>query len=163
METVVIKVQTLQNPSDNINLREQGSHFFLGNSGAQFFIRGINYQDDGNTVANAASYLDPLENSATCERDAKYLEELGVNTIVVQWLNPQSDHLSCMKILEQKGIYVLAGLGAPNEMIQQRQIWDRELQDRFRNVIDSLRVHPNLLGFFITGSSITLPFVRAAI
>jgi hypothetical protein len=68
-----------------------------------------------------------------------------------------------MKILEEKGIYVLAGLGAPNENIQQRQIWDRELQDRFRNVADGLRAHPNLLGFFITGSTITLPFIRAAV
>jgi 1,3-beta-glucanosyltransferase GAS4 len=86
-----------------------------------------------------------------------------VNTVLVQNLNPEVNYSSCMEKLRAAGIYILAGLNAPHQSIWERRRWDRELQARFRGLIESLKVYPNLLGFFITGSRETLPFVRAAI
>jgi 1,3-beta-glucanosyltransferase GAS1 len=81
----------------------------------------------------------------------------------VDWLKPDADHLACMEALQARGIYVLAGLSAPNENIFQTQTWDVDLKKRFTDLVENLAGHSNLLGFFLNGSPITLPFVKAAV
>jgi 1,3-beta-glucanosyltransferase GAS1 len=141
----------------------QGSHLFSEKSGTQFFVRGISYQYDGNALLGSVRYSDTLDDGLTCRRDIDYLTNLGMNTILVDWLKPDADHSACMQALQARGIYVLAGLSAPNENIFQTQTWDVDLKKRFTDLIENLAGYSNLLGFFVTGSPITLPFVKAAV
>jgi hypothetical protein len=68
-----------------------------------------------------------------------------------------------MTQLQEAGIYVLANLGGPNEQIMQTQTWDRDLQKRFFGLVENLMPYSNLLGFYTTGTAITVPFVKAAV
>jgi hypothetical protein len=99
----------------------------------------------------------------SCSRDIPYLAALGVNAILVDVINPNADHAGCMTQLQAAGIYVLINLGGPNEQIMQTQTWDRELQRRFFGVAEGLMGYSNLLGFYTTGTAITIPFVKAAV
>jgi hypothetical protein len=108
-------------------------------------------------------YADGLEDGLSCSRDIPFLKALGVNAILVDVINPNADHSGCMTQLQTAGIYVLANLGGPNEQIMQLQTWDRDLQKRFFGVAENLMHYSNLLGFYTTGTVITVPFVKAAI
>ena len=81
----------------------------------------------------------------------------------MHWLRPEADHSVCMRHLQEAGIYVVAGLSRPNEQIFQTQTWDRDMYTRSLAVIENLRGFSNLIAFFITGSPVTLPYVKAAI
>ncbi|KAF2665244.1 hypothetical protein BT63DRAFT_483109 [Microthyrium microscopicum] len=140
-----------------------GSQFFYEKSGKRFFIKGIEYQDDRLSLANSLAYTDTLDDAPQCARDVEYLKKLGINSIIVQWLRPEADHSPCMQQLQEAGIYVLAGLMRPNEQIYHTHTWDRDMYSRYAAVVDNLKGFTNLLGFFITGSPATLPYVKAAI
>lgn len=51
-------------------------------------------------------YKDPLAERAQCEIDAKYLSELGANTIRVNGYTRDGDHDGCMEAFADAGIYV---------------------------------------------------------
>jgi hypothetical protein len=68
-----------------------------------------------------------------------------------------------MEQLQKAGIYTMVGIGTLSLTIQSRQAWDVELMQRFMRVIDSFAGYDNVLGFYITGSPITIPFVRGAV
>jgi hypothetical protein len=67
-----------------------------------------------------------------------------------------------MDQLQKEGIYVLVGLNNVNHNILATQAWDRDLQKRFISIIDGFCGYKNVLGFYLTGSPITVPYIRAA-
>ncbi|KAH3661587.1 hypothetical protein OGAPHI_006435 [Ogataea philodendri] len=147
-----------------------GNKFFYSNNGSQFYIRGVAYQSDTSGSTNA-TFVDPLVDKTTCERDIPYLKELNTNVIRVYALNAEEDHSDCMSLLQDAGIYVIADLAEPSLSISTTDpSWSEELYDRYVSVVDMMQQYDNVLGFFagnevVTNSSNTdaAPFVKAAI
>ncbi|OOF94054.1 carbohydrate-binding module family 43 protein [Aspergillus carbonarius ITEM 5010] len=154
----------------------KGSKFFYENNGTEFFIRGVAYQPtyDGTgttTSAGTVDYVDPLANETICKRDLPYLQELNTNVVRVYQIDPDADHTTCMNLLADAGIYVLADLSTSDYSITSDDPqWNLELYDFYASVVDSLANYTNTMGFFAgnensnrannTGAS---AFVKAAV
>lgn len=113
------------------------------------------YQQDVSLSANstassqATTFSDPLADPAGCARDIPLLQELGTNVIRVYAINPRLDHSTCMKMLQDAGIYLLQDLSNPSSSIDRDDpSWDTELFASYTAVIDSLANYTNVLGFF---------------
>ncbi len=147
-----------------------GNKFFYSNNGSEFYIRGIAYQADVSGQDND-SFVDPLADESSCQRDIPYLTELNTNVIRVYALNTEKDHSGCMKLLKENDIYVIADLAEPTLSISTDDPeWNLELYDRYTSVIDELQQYDNVLGFFAGNEVITnktnsdsAAFVKAAI
>nr|BBA60199.1 putative beta-1,3-glucanosyltransferase [Ogataea minuta] len=147
-----------------------GNKFFYSNNGSQFYFRGVAYQADTSGADNS-SFVDPLADKTTCERDIPYLKELNTNVVRVYALDVNADHSDCMSALQDAGIYVVADLADPKTSISTTSPeWNLELYERYTSVVDMMQQYDNTLGFFagnevITNSSNTdsAPFVKAAI
>ncbi|KAL2836318.1 Glucanosyltransferase-domain-containing protein [Aspergillus pseudoustus] len=134
----------------------KGSKFFYSSNNTQFYIRGVAYQQDystnGTTSSNSTSdttYKDPLADGTACKRDVPILQELNTNTIRVYAVDPTADHDTCMNLLADAGIYVIADLSDPSDSIDRSDPrWETALYTRYTNVIDSLANYTNVLGFF---------------
>ncbi|RAK99596.1 glycoside hydrolase family 72 protein [Aspergillus ibericus CBS 121593] len=154
----------------------KGSKFFYENNGTEFFIRGVAYQPpyDGTgttTSAGSVDFVDPLANETICKRDLPYLQELNTNVVRVYDIDPDADHTTCMNLLADAGIYVLADLSTSDySIVSSDPQWNLELYDFYASVVDSLANYTNTLGFFAgnensnsantTGAS---AFVKAAV
>ncbi|KAG7872488.1 hypothetical protein KL938_005312 [Ogataea parapolymorpha] len=156
--------------SDFPTIEVAGNKFFYSNNGSQFYIRGVAYQADTALTTNT-SFVDPLADKTTCQRDIPYLRELNTNVIRVYALDADADHSDCMSLLQDAGIYVIADLSQPKLSISTTDPeWSEALYERYTSVIDVMQQYDNVLGFFagnevITNSSNTdaAPFVKAAI
>ncbi|KAI2827593.1 CAZyme family GH72 and CBM43 [Aspergillus niger] len=132
----------------------KGSKFFYENNGTEFFIRGVAYQppSDGTgttTSAGTVDFVDPLANETICKRDLPYLQELNTNVVRVYDVDPDADHSTCMNLLADAGIYVLADLSSSDYSIDSSDPeWNLELYDYYASVVDSLANYTNTLGFF---------------
>lgn len=152
------------------NIDIVGNKFFYSNNGSQFYIKGVAYQQD---VSNSttSSFDDPLANAEACARDIPYLQQLSTNVVRVYAVNASLDHDSCMQLLDDAGIYVIADLAEPTLAIDTTNPeWTLELYNRYTTVIDMFSDYSNVLGFFagnevVTNSSTSsaAPFVKAAI
>lgn len=154
----------------------QGQYFYHSN-GAQFFIKGVAYQQGvgvgGQVDAATQSFVDPLANATSCKRDIPLLQQLNTNMIRVYAVDPTVDHTECMSALDAAGIYVLADLGAPAEgdsINRDTPAWNTALFDRYKAVIDNMATFPNTFGFFagneVTNNDTNTPasaFVKAAV
>jgi hypothetical protein len=137
--------------------RPQGSHFFSRN-GTQFFVRGLFYSDSGKTTKKTTSFIDVLGDEEYCQRDIPYLQNLGINTLLILDVDTRASHSACMQALHKAGIYVLFQL---NGRVRQAYSvngatytpWDYQLYEHFQKTIDIFQQFPNTLGFFI-GSSV---------
>jgi hypothetical protein len=135
------------------------------NSSAPFIIRGVLYQYKGeNAEWSSTAPLAQLEDGLACQRDIQYLTQLGVNTILIDSIRPSPaiDYSACMEHLQKAGIYVLIGLNLPNKNISARQVWDRDMLEQTITSIDSFIGYTNVLGYYVTGTPITTPYIRAA-
>jgi hypothetical protein len=154
----------------------QGSKFFHKNSGEQFFMQGVAYQQEvnGNTTASDAKGLDitdPLADSTACKRDIEYLKKLKTNTIRVYAIDPEKDHKDCMNALADAGIYVVADLSEPGNSINREEAqWTTTLFTRYTSVVDELMKYDNTLGFFAgnevsnqPNNTLASAFVKAAV
>jgi len=132
----------------------KGSKFFEKSSGKQFYMKGVAYQAEV-PAGSSKSYLDPLADETACKRDIPLLEELGTNTIRVYAVDPTANHDTCMKLLDDAGIYVIADLSEPKISINRdTPEWDETLYKRYTTVVDSLAPYDNVIGFF-AGNEVT--------
>lgn len=93
--------------------------------------------------------MDPLSDTAKCQRDIPFLQQLGTNTIRVYAIDPTKDHDPCMQMLTDAGIYVIADLSSPgNSIIRDDPAWNDDLYARYTAVIDVMANYTNTLGFF---------------
>lgn len=137
----------------------QGQYFFYSSNGTQFFIKGVAYQQGigpgGTAEGNQATFIDSLADTASCQRDIPFLQELGTNTIRVYAIDPKADHQVCMTALADAGIYVIADLSVPGESVERdNPSWNTDLFARYQGVIDNLGQYPNTIGFF-AGNEVT--------
>src|SRR4051794_37212168 len=139
-------------------------------------MKGVAYQQElGGTGAPAttadSTFLDPLADSARCQRDVPILQAIGTNTIRVYAIDPNKDHSACMALLDKAGIYVIADLGEPALSINRDDAkWDVKLYARYKKVVDELGQYSNTIGFFagneVTNNATNTPasaFVKAAV
>ncbi|PNY23091.1 1,3-beta-glucanosyltransferase [Tolypocladium capitatum] len=128
-----------------------GSKFFYPN-GTQFFLKGVAYQQDTSAAGAAsanATFVDPLSDASSCQRDVPLLAELGTNIIRTYAIDPTADHSACMKLLNDAGIYVISDLSQPSVSINRNDPeWNVDLFTHYQQVVDALAQYPNVLGFF---------------
>ncbi|CDK28542.1 unnamed protein product [Kuraishia capsulata CBS 1993] len=147
-----------------------GNKFFYSNNGSQFYIKGVAYQADTSGATNT-SFVDPLSDKSTCERDIPYLQKLSTNVIRVYALDSDADHSDCMGLLQDAGIYVIADLAEPKLSISTSDpSWTVELYERYTKVVDEMQQYDNTLGFFAGNEVVTnhsntdaAAFVKAAV
>lgn len=151
----------------------QGSKFFYEN-GTQFFMKGVAYQQDvaaGGASTGSTKYSDPLVNEAACKRDVPLLKALHTNTIRTYAIDPKGNHDTCMKLLDDAGIYVISDLGEPSLSVNRdTPAWDVELFQRYTGVVDNLSKYSNVIGFFagneVSNNNTNTPasaYVKAAV
>lgn len=136
----------------------QGQYLFYEN-GTQFLIKGVAYQQGiapgGGSESGTSTFIDSLADTASCQRDITYLQQLGTNTIRVYALDPAADHTACMSALSAAGIYVIADLSSPGESINRDSpAWTTDLYARYTSVIDAMAPFDNTIGFF-AGNEVT--------
>ncbi|KAK8118046.1 1-3-beta-glucanosyltransferase gel4 [Apiospora kogelbergensis] len=156
---------------------QKGAKLFYKTSGEQFFMKGIAYQQEFAAAGKDSSsdsktkYIDPLSNLDNCKRDVPILKDLHTNVIRTYAIDPKADHKECMDLLEKAGIYVIADLGEPALSINRDSpVWNVELFDRYKGVIDEMGKYTNTIGFFagneVTNNNTNTPasaFVKAAV
>ncbi|EWC48243.1 hypothetical protein DRE_02347 [Drechslerella stenobrocha 248] len=154
----------------------KGSKFFHKNSGDQFFMKGVAYQADlsgvdASKLKPGQQFVDPLADVAGCTRDIPLLQALNTNLIRVYAIDTTKSHDTCMKMLVDAGIYVIADLSEPGLSVNRdAPIWDHHLYERYASVIDELQKYDNVMGFF-AGNEVTnnktntdaSPFVKASV
>ncbi|OSX67830.1 carbohydrate-binding module family 43 protein [Postia placenta MAD-698-R-SB12] len=86
--------------------------------GNRFYIKGVAYQEQGAVIATAnnpflepSTFIDPLANSTSCERDLPYLKQLNVNAVRIYSVNSSLNHDDCMNNLSSAGIYTIEWCG----------------------------------------------------
>ncbi|EOA89605.1 hypothetical protein ACJQWK_02479 [Exserohilum turcicum] len=154
----------------------KGQKFFQKNSGEQFFMKGIAYQQEvsSNTTAtspNDINITDPLADGDACKRDIAMMKKLETNTIRVYAIDPKKDHKDCMTQLADAGIYVVADLSEPGLSINRDDpSWTVDLYNRYTSVVDEMMKYDNTLGFFAgnevsnqPNNTIASAFVKAAV
>ncbi|KAL4778094.1 Glucanosyltransferase-domain-containing protein [Aspergillus varians] len=132
----------------------KGSKFFYSSNNTQFYIRGVAYQQEystnsSTTSTSTKSYKDPLSDTAACRRDVPILQDLNTNTIRVYAIDPTANHTTCMNLLADAGIYVIADLSEPSSSIDRDDPrWETSLYTRYTDVVDAMAGFSNTLGFF---------------
>lgn len=125
-----------------------GSKFFYQTNGTQFFIQGVAYQEPS---TSDSSFIDPLANITSCERDIPYLTALRTNTIRVYGVNVNASgtHDDCVNAFADAGMYILIDLGSPTDSIDRdNPTWEVALYERYTAVIDDFANYTNVIGFF---------------
>jgi hypothetical protein len=80
------------------------------------------------------------------------MARLGINTLLIQSIDPGQKHTTCMKLLEDAGIYILIILNGDHVSVPHAMPWGKgyEAMEFYTSIIDSFQTYPNTLGFFIT-------------
>lgn len=88
---------------------------------------------------------------------------LQTNIIRVYAVDPTKDHSTCMGLLANAGIYVIADLSTPDQSINRDDpAWTDDLYYRYTSVVDAFHNYTNVLGFFAGNEVSNLPNNTAA-
>ncbi|KAJ1959843.1 1 3-beta-glucanosyltransferase gel4 [Dipsacomyces acuminosporus] len=145
----------------------KGSKFFNSKTGEQFFFKGMAYQPR----TGVSGDLDPLADTVGCKRDVEIFKELGINSIRVYEVDYNKNHDTCMKLLEDAGIYLILDLPSPKYSINRAQpYWDTDMMAHWKAKVDAFSKYSNLLAWIagneVTNDKDTTPasaFVKASI
>ncbi|KAJ2395670.1 40S ribosomal protein S27 [Coemansia sp. RSA 2603] len=146
----------------------KGSKWFNKKTGAQFFVKGVDYQPD---ITSTSQIRDPLADSSICTRDLPFLKDLGVNAIRVYQTEPFGDHDQCMKMLSDAGIYVMLDLSTPTYTINRASpSYDADLLGYYQRKVDTFSQYDNVFAFIagneatnMVNNTDTSAFVKAAL
>jgi hypothetical protein len=125
----------------------KGNAFFQGSN--RFYMRGVDYQPGG-----AANPIDPISNTENCERDIKYFQTLGINTVRVYTVDNSANHDACMTALANAGIYLVLDVNSGKYSINRLDAKSANISynsDYLQNVfatIDAFASYPNTLALF---------------
>ena len=85
------------------------------------------------------------------------MKDLGVNSIRVYHVDPDSKHDDCMSTFEEAGIYVWLDLDTFTSQIDQNDPhWNQSQVDAFAGVMDAFHSYDNIAGFFVGNEVVTL-------
>ncbi|PGH23315.1 hypothetical protein AJ80_02567 [Polytolypa hystricis UAMH7299] len=130
-----------------------GSKFF-DEEGKQFFVKGIAYQ---------LTPHDPLVDTEQCKRDASLMKKLGANAIRVYHVDPDGDHVDCMKAFADAGIYLFVDLDDfPTQIEQNHPSWNASQQKAFKATLDEFQRFDNTAGVFVGNEVLTMANGSAA-
>ncbi|KAG8220165.1 carbohydrate-binding module family 43 protein/Glycoside hydrolase family 72 protein [Butyriboletus roseoflavus] len=124
--------------------------------GNRFYIKGVAYQEQGQVVADPnnpflepSTYIDPLSNGTTCQRDLPYLQQLGINTIRAYGVNSALNHDTCMGLFSNAGIYTIIDLSLPvnGSIDRAAPAWTTALQDQYIETIQAFSKYDNVLAY----------------
>jgi hypothetical protein len=77
------------------------------------------------------------------------MKKLKTNTIRVYAVDPTMNHDTCMQLLIDNGIYIVADLSEPGLSINRdTPAWNDALLTRYSNVVDFFSKYNNVIGFF---------------
>ncbi|KAI5958684.1 gel1 [Candida pseudojiufengensis] len=151
------------------SIEVKGNAFWNSETGERFYIRGIDYQAyDSNSVIE-----DPIADTASCERDIKYFNELGINTVRIYSIDNTKNHTECMDKLAENGIYVILDVNTPHSSITRSNANCSYNSDYLREIfatIQEFAIYDNTLGFFAGNEVINdgpsleaAPYVKAVV
>ncbi|KAG7099572.1 hypothetical protein E1B28_001402 [Marasmius oreades] len=155
----------------------RSGRYLFTDDGNRFYMKGIGYQEQGTVVVDAnnpfgepSTFVDPLSNSEACARDIPFLKDLSVNVVRVYSVDSSLNHDSCMKALDDAGIYALIDLSLPlNGSIDRvSPSWSTNLLDQYLHTIDTFSKYPNVLGYNVANEAVNStvtqisPYVKAA-
>ena len=125
----------------------------LASENEVFFIKGVDYQPGGSSAYDATSGEDSLSDPKICARNAYIFQQLGINTLRIYSLNPDTNHDKCMTILNNAGIYVILDVnsGSWGENLNRADpsgTYNSIYLKRVFKFIEAFKNYPNVLGFF---------------
>ncbi|CAI5759689.1 unnamed protein product [Candida verbasci] len=150
------------------SIKVEGNAFWNEESGERFYIRGVDYQ-----IGGSSDLTDPLADSDTCERDIKYFQELGINTVRVYSVDNTKDHDDCMDLLADAGIYVILDVNTPHSSITRSNAdcsYNSDYLQEIFATVQAFAKYNNTLGFFAGNEVINdgpsleaAPYVKAVV
>ncbi|KAL6949018.1 hypothetical protein ACO0QE_001503 [Hanseniaspora vineae] len=123
-----------------------GNAFVDNDTGNNFIIRGLAYQPGG-----SSSVGDCLSDTTALQRDIKYFELLGINTLRVYSIDNSLDHSAGMEMLKKAGIYLILDINTPGASINRPDAFCSYNAAYLQNVfaiLDEFTQYDNVLGFF---------------
>jgi 1,3-beta-glucanosyltransferase GAS5 len=123
-------------------------------------------------LGGSSQLVDPLADPSTCERDIKYFQELGINSIRVYAVDNSKNHDTCMDALANAGIYLILDVNNPLYSLNRDDPGPSYnamyLQSVFAT-IDAFASYDNTLAFFsgnevineTTASTACAPYIKA--
>jgi hypothetical protein len=124
---------------------------------------GVDYQPGGQAAFNPTTGQDVLSDASVCLRDATILQRLGVNTIRVYNVNPQTNHDLCMSLFNAAGIYVIVDVNSPFMSINRDEPNSTYTIDYLNYIfgqVENFKGYPNTLAFF-SGNEIINDYATA--
>ncbi|KAI0757284.1 Glucanosyltransferase-domain-containing protein [Daedaleopsis nitida] len=156
----------------------RSGRYLYTEDGNRFFIKGIAYQEQGQTstdpnnpFSEPSTFIDPLTDANACNRDVPSLKDLGVNAIRVYSVNSSLNHDACMSALSQAGIYTIIDLALPvNGSIDRLSpTWTTNLLDLYLGTINAFNKYDNVLAYNVGNEviidpegTVAAPFIKAA-
>ncbi|KAF2672362.1 hypothetical protein BT63DRAFT_398665 [Microthyrium microscopicum] len=114
-------------------------------------IIGVDYQPGGQASFDPSTGKDVLSDSSVCLRDAVIMQQLGVNTIRVYNVNPQTNHDACMSIFNAAGIYVIVDVNSPFMSLNRADpasSYNSAYLTYIFGQVENFKGYPNTLAFF---------------
>jgi len=122
----------------------KGNAFFVGDT--RFFMRGVDWQPGG-----SSNPIDPMADSGTCTRDIAEFKKLGLNTVRVYTVDNTANHDTCMKALDDAGIYLVLDVNTPKYSLNRATpapSYNAVYLQSIFATIDAFANYTNTLAFF---------------